>query len=152
MRGEALVSVSASIRLTVSERKGFQGITSVKILDCLIEGGWEMVRDEAITFLPFGDKDDYNWTKKKVGFEFIAEQAKKKEEAKETVGVEIFWRKTEIGMPVLIFSPNDILFSLDINRQKAFENITDVNWYLKRLLPCFEREEIAVTSITFHQY
>ena len=55
---------------------------------------------------------------------------------------------------MLLFPDFEISFNLSVNRKKI-ENLSteviDVNWYLKRLIPCFGTDDLLIERLQFLQ-
>lgn len=50
---------------------------------------------------------------------------------------------------MLVFPDGQITFQMTVNRLKLNSDITNVNWYLKKIMICFDK--FKVTEITFNQ-
>ena len=70
---------------------------------------------------------------------------------KEIIGAGLTWKETSIGGTMLIHPNLDISFSLTTNRKRVSNNITDVIWYLERILPYLETDLMTVQQFTFRQ-
>lgn len=132
------LSVSIDIHLKQSE-----SISALKILDVLIKFGWTLIQNGEASYLALGDKDDFNW---QLGMSTTLKELnnifRKKEVEKEIVGVIMNWQNTTIGGSFL-FWPQDnyekFSINLDAYRQTVIwppdYEVTDFQWYLKKLLP-----------------
>ena len=60
-----------------------------------------------------------------------------------------YWKNTKIGISMLVFPDGQITFQMTVNRLKLNSDITNVNWYLKKIMICFDK--FKVTEITFNQ-
>ena len=144
------MSTLASIDIKLSRKKAFP-ISSESIIKALILSGWNAVNNGKILYLPLGDEDDFDWQEKALNQSDIFSIIEQKERNNEIVGVGITWKDTAIGGTLLINPAFDISFSLTINRKRLFDNVTDVNWYLERLLPCLETDLMTVEHFSFSQ-
>lgn len=145
------MSVSASLNLRVTSHKGAL-ISSNDMLKFIINGGWNIRKNGKIEYLPLGDGDMFDWKTGELSDKELYELILGKERSGEIIGFIIYWGNMDIGGSVLLHSPNEISISLLINRQKINDNITDVNWYITKILPCFMNDSIRVESWSFSQY
>ena len=79
-----------------------------------------------------------------------------KARSNEEIGVIMTWQDTNIG-GIFSFRNNDSIFvSLIMNRKIYFDKnnfqITDVNWYLTRLLPALNQGEMRVEYFTYEEH
>ena len=139
------------------------GITSLgHILSCLFDHGWDLDLHGKIRFLPEGGRDEFAWkeidvAKKEEVFGVI----NGKEKAGEIAGVVIFHSKHQVGAQLLAFPPNSIEgkeirridLILDANRRKLENalNLTDVSWYLPRLIPALLEAGLIITSVHWEE-
>ena len=154
------MSVSAYLDVYLTNKAGLE-FSAEKIIRCMLNSGWRIVHREVIIFLPVGDVDEYDWQEEKfTENDFLVEIVKKKENAKEVIGVELYWKETEVGVSMLMFPSYELSFSTSINRMsidlpdislKKKIDITDVSWYLNVILPCFETSELSVSKCIFLQ-
>ncbi|CBN87049.1 hypothetical protein NLA_8150 [Neisseria lactamica 020-06] len=70
----------------------------------------------------------------------------------EVIGFPITWADTNIGGQVLFFPNFEFSFSITINIKNFDKNIVDVNWYLIKLLPIFDKNGILYNSIRYQEY
>ena len=82
-----------------------------------------------------------DWAPLATSIEEVLEVFQKKRAALEMFGIRVFWRDSDIGCDVLA-NPEDhkLVIAPMINRVKATERITDVSWYVTRLLPVFDAD------------
>jgi len=144
------MSALASIDVTI-EKRGSESITAVEILELLTKQGWNINNNGNTLYLPLGDDDDFDWQEAVINKEELFSIIVQKEEQQEIIGIGLTWENTDIGGTLLIHSNNLLSFSLTINRKVLSNNITDVNWYLERILPCFETNLITVERFAFAQ-
>lgn len=145
------MSASASINISIAKRREIS-FSVVDIIKILLNNGWNIINDNKILYLPLGDNDKFDWQYTPMNENDFFDLIKQKELATEIIGVGLIWENSSIGGTILINSSCDILFSLTINRKKIFDDVTDVNWYLERLLTFFETDLVTVESFSFKQY
>jgi len=148
------MSVDASIDLRIVKYKTGAVISPTETLKILLSNGWRVITDNGEAFYKSlnvnGDDDISNWTIGKITLPELMKIFEEKEQRGELIGVTINWQNTLIGGGVLLYGEKEMrqknihtsmTFSLDSDRQlipgiDPFE-ITDVNWYLTKLLPAF---------------
>ena len=144
------MSVSASLNITLASRDN-QPLSSRKIIDSLLNSEWCLVNNNKIYYLPLGDDDDFDWQENQITKDNFFEIVKQKEDTKEIIGVGLTWANTDIGVILLIHTNYQLSFSLTVNRKKLQGNITNFNWYLEKILPCFETSFMTVENFSFGQ-
>jgi len=123
--------ISIDIKLTSNER------TSIRaILKTLVESGWNPMIDGLINYLPINDNEMYNWTKEKISVDQLYEIVESKEQKQETIGVDMCWEDSNVGISLLAYNPNEISLGLDVNRKYIDDSthLIDFNWYATRIL------------------
>lgn len=138
---EDIVSVSASITLTLDNRGGPHAM-----VEALLQAGWCSSPD-GWWCIPLGE-DPGEWrlvdTQDR---EHLYGLVRSKFEADEVFGVRLFWRGEDIGGEFLMFRDGRIVFSPTINRVTLLMRTTDVSWYLSRLLPALSGgRDVALDS------
>lgn len=160
------MSVAASIDLRIIEMGTGNIVPAVKILQMLKQSGWTVKHDGYITYLPLGDEaDGFNWIGEEISIESFMEIVEKKEKQNEPIGVLITWKDSEIGGEVLLWKKNEkvekgihITMSLCLTNNRktltdeGFPKITDINWYLTKLLPIFNQGDTLVEYFTFEEH
>ena len=144
------MSTLASLDILISKR-GQGAISAVEILQLLFIKGWNATNNGKILYLPLGDDDDFDWQEQQLSISELLNIVSQKEKQGEIIGVGVTWESTMIGGTLLIHSNCSLSFSLTINRKQLVSNITDVSWYLERILPCFETDTTIVEKFTFSQ-
>lgn len=129
-------------------------LSALSVLQALRQAGWSMLLEDQITLLPLGDHDDFAW--KSLPGDKLA-QAEQEIEAKcqldELVGVVLTWHDTSCGGEFLIYPNGDITFSLSIYRQVLDgTRVTDVSWYLSRLIKAFESASFQIESWNWKEH
>jgi hypothetical protein len=130
--------------------------SSSKIIDNLMANGWQLNDQGKISYLPLGDKDNFDWQiQQDIDYLDLLKIVKNKELNNEPVGIIMSWKNTAIGISIIIRKEGILSIDLNINRQDfALNNhyeITDFQWYLKRLLPCLDAT-FGVESFSFEQH
>ncbi len=154
-RGE-FMSISASIDIILSERS--RTVLSVPdLLGDFVSEGWDYVDGNGkVTMLPLGDHDDYNWTTITLDRVYLFNILQEKQQLKEMIGIELLRVDSDVGCELLIFNTYDIALNLSIARKKieieSSIDITDFSWYLKRVLPVFEKSALQIERISCDQF
>ncbi len=138
------MSISASIDVKLASQKS--NVESVIIIKKLIDFGWSYCNSGKIMYLPLGDNDDYDWRIideiDEVDLFNVLDQ---KRNMGETIGIMMTWKNTGVGGDFLFWTDGSISINLTINRKTIESNgieITDINWYLQKILPCFAKDYI----------
>jgi hypothetical protein len=107
------------------------------IIEALVNAGWNPIVNGSINYLPINDNDLYNWTSSKFSINHLLEIIKRKEQNNETIGVELYWKETNVGVSLLIINSNELSFSIEINKKYIDESayLIDFNWYSKKIIP-----------------
>lgn len=159
------MSISASIDLRIVTFDLSAAIPPMKTIELLMIHGWNPVNpDGEVNYLPLGDNEMFNWTHSKISVASLIKILEEKEHRGELVGVTMTWQNTFIGGQVLLRREKEMLqeetfismsFSLTINRKILTNSdnfkITDVNWYLERLLPIFNQGDTRVEYFTYEE-
>lgn len=159
------MSVDASIGLRIKDYTTGTIASSIKIIAMLIDNGWNIQRHGSAYFLPLGDNgDDANWTLETIEAESLMKILEEKELRGELIGVLLTWQDTLIGGPLFLYSQEEALkhklhtpMSLGLSSDRkilvdyGFE-MTDVNWYLEKLLPIFNQEDMRIEYFTYSEH
>jgi len=160
------MSVSASIDIKlvkhITPLQYEYNIPAIEIIKELVRFGWNPNINGKMHYLPIGDNDDYAWAYHEFNFEKLNEIAEKKESLGEIIGINMQWKDSDIQVS-FIFYPKCRLVEgqlsvwLDASRPILFElsdwhRVTDVNWFLIRLLPAFKDGDLAVESFCYNEY
>ena len=154
LKGGKIMSISASIdvKFVTSEDKG-NSIGGIVI--GLLNNGWTLNDNGKISYLPVGDDGDYNWVSESINIDELINILDEKERRNESIGVSLTWGDTNIGGTLLIWDKESLSFNLSINRkiinQDSSMGITDVNWYLEKLISGLINEKFKVESFSFKQ-
>ena len=149
-RGDVM-SIAASIDIRLhKKRSGF--ISRIELIKRLLDFGWVFDVDGTISYLPIGDHDGFDWQFQKIGSKELFKILTQKEKNNERIGVSITWEETSVG-GILLLQDDEISFSIDINRKRINDSsITDVSWYLPKLILPLNFEAIQVESIEFREH
>ncbi len=143
-----LMSVSASIDIKLSEISN-ERFPAIKILRNLINYGWTFNDNEKVSYLPIGDMDSYNWQTGKIKEGDLFKAIIEKESNGEIVGVVLTWRESGIGGSCLIWNDKSISFNITINRKLVEgSDRTDFDWYLTKILPALNKDNLNVKSFS----
>ena len=127
--------------------------TSAKaILESLIKAGWNPIIDNAINYLPIGDNDMFDWTMEELTIDKLFEIIYLKEKMKETIGVQLNWENTDIGVTLSISNQKELYFIISINTKYIDRDVyfVDFNWYAQKFLyPIQEIGEIFKYEFSF---
>lgn len=126
------------------------------LIESLQDVSWSLNYEGGITYLPFGDKGDYDWQQVIYSQESVADVLHiigRKFQLEEEIGVMIVWSDSNRGITIAL-KRNVLEFSCSINR-KVLEigrvEITDFRWYLERLLPAAIFNKNTPEKIEFTQ-
>lgn len=110
----------------------------------------------SITYLPLGDHDYFDWQSDEINIKELTEIVNKKEACGELVGLELLWDTTDIGGHLLIHSELNFSFSIIINRKELNslnnDRVTDINWYVERIIVLLKNSDYIVESFSFNEY
>ena len=124
-------------------------ILTRELLFSLIDSGWSFEKDGVVSYLAVGDADDFNWRKDRISRDSLFEIVSEKEKLGELIGVAMYWRGTKIGGEILFHTSSAMSMILSMNRMVNSKGITDVTWYLDRLVPAFKKN---LESISFSEH
>jgi hypothetical protein len=141
------MSHAAGIHIAFSTRVK----NTVALLELWLNHGWSFNDHNHISYLPLGDKDEFNWQHAMLAsWSDIAEILKKKDESHELIGLVMTWKETAIGGEFLVFPDGKRLsINWNVNRRtlKYWMNFTDHSWYISRILPPLLKEHIEIETI-----
>lgn len=143
------MSVSASLDIKLFGDKDFP---PSELLSVLGGYGWSFFYEGSARYLPLGDDDDFDWKKDSVSEDELVAIVREKESLGEQVGVVMVWDDSGIGGEFLFRSPGEVSFNLSINRKVDECYITDVNWYVQKIVPAFIGAGFNVESLEFSQH
>jgi hypothetical protein len=149
------MSVNASIKINLNK---LNCNSIIDVIKTLINAGWTIIHNGKITYSLLDKQGDVDFRADRLTLEELAEIIEKKSSSCDLITIELTWKDSYIGGP-LAFSPSEgfqkITLCLEAARQQQkltpeFE-ITDFQWYLKRLLPCLDAT-FGVESFSFEQH
>jgi hypothetical protein len=113
---------------------------SLVLLQQLVRDGWRPNDNGRIVFLPRGDNEEFDWQARGLGEEsFVWAELEWKASHQEALGLVLTWREDNVGGEFVIRPALSLSVSLAINRRTTAKGITDVSWYLDRLVPTLEK-------------
>ena len=130
-------------------------MSSVELIQRLLNFGWALNYNGKVSYLPLGDNDEFSWRAESISSESLLVILNEKEQRGELVGVVLTWKDSGIGGNFLVYNNGTLSISLSINR-KLIEDIksgiTDLNWYLVKLIPVFSRDGWQVESFGYEEH
>ena len=142
------MSVSASIDIELSA----PNLQQVDVLRLLLKQGWVIYDNGCKSFLPINDKDMFNWhrvpTSQITDADLFAILSIK-QSFQELIGVSLSWKDTDIGGEFLISDDLTLCISLSNNRRINTYGLTDFDWYLSRIIPAIDIDEVFIEDISF---
>lgn len=145
------MAISAFLDVQLTNRQG-HAIALFDLLNALKSGNWAPGHNDTMTYLPIGDGGSFDWQSEVLDENALLEILQAKNTIGECIGIDLFYNHTDTGITMLLSDPQKPGFTLSINRKLLFDNVTDVSWYLKRILPCFETETITMLAFKFSQF
>lgn len=159
------MSVSASIDLRVIQSNTGNPVAPVHALEILMDHGWSLQHDGYVYYLPLGHDDPFDCITEMMSIKSLLEILRIKEAQSELIVVSLTWKNTNIGGSLFLYDANKALhenihtpigFSLDKNKKKLIRNdsleMTDVNWYLEKILPTFNGDNTFVEHFTYNEH
>lgn len=123
----------------------------LEMVKVFFENEWTPSYQGRITFLPFGDKDEFDWQSEDISIDSLYAILKEKEDAGEMLGIIIIWKDSMIGGQLLLFNDKSISFNPNINTKLCNDyeelNLLDYNWYLPKLIAPLSSLDIHIESI-----
>ena len=160
------MSVESSISLRIVESASRAIVSPIKILKTLEVCNWNLVNQHGyVSYLPLGDDEMFDWTYDKIDVRSLMKILEEKELRDECIGVGVTWQDSDIGGTILLYSNKEraekrihssMSFCLDGNRKILLDDghskITDVNWYLTKILPIFNQNDTIVEYYTYKEH
>lgn len=148
------MSISATMKIKFNKSKSYSLLNIVK---AFLEVGWKLKdKNGDISYLPLGDDDDFDWQSEMISETEVLKIIEKKEEANEWVGLIIYWEKTNIGITLLGTSADNVMLSFEVNRRRLNEeditSLTDVNWYMDKIIVKLRNKQFQIESFIFEEY
>jgi len=130
-------------------------MSSIKLIQRLLNYGWDLNDNGKVSYLPLGDNDEFAWRAESISSESLLAILNEKEQQGELVGIVLTWKDSRVGGDFLVYKDGTLSISLSINR-KIIEDvegeITDLNWYLVKLLPVFKCDGWQVKSFSYEEH
>lgn len=158
------MSKSTSIDLRITHRDSQEVASPLTIIKKFDEYGWNIFYHNCTRYLPLHDKDMFDWQVKTIAKSELYNLIEKKEALNELVGIMVQWGNTHITAAILLYTQKkliqsnifyNVLFCIDASRKTFMENdifeITDVNWYLEKILPIFRNGSLMVEHYTYQE-
>lgn len=148
------MSVSAYLEVKLSHPQ-IKKMSSVELIQRLLNQGWALNYDGEVSYLPLGDNDEFAWRAESISSESLLAILNEKEQRGELVGVVLTWKDSGIGGDFLVYNDGTLSVSLSINRkliEDVESGITDLNWYLVKLLPVFSGDGLQVESFSYEEH
>jgi hypothetical protein len=142
--------MSRTILLGVSVSACSKPVLPSEVVALLEAAGWSCVFQGAVNYLPLGDNGDYEWISSELTSDQMTKILESKEKQKETAGVDLYWKDSDIGVVFHMFKENHLSFGLQINTKYIDEKeyLIDYNWYAERIIPAI-RKEYGVEAYEF---
>lgn len=143
------MSVDAGLNI-----KFASNISPLDIILNLMDIGWlPKDYDRSQTYLPSDDKDDYSWISNNISINELLEILKEKQAVNQRIGLVLTWKDTQIGGEFFFLDDKSLMMSISIERQVIYNtNITDVSWYIERIIPLLIGKNIAYESFRFSEH
>lgn len=129
------MSIDSSFFIKFKNGKSF---SSKYLVQTLISKNWQVSDDDGkILYLPIGDKD-FEWQYRNIPINEFLDLVDEKDRRNEVIGILFYWKKTNIGIHMLIYPESELSCSLSVNKKTFDSNnckLTNINWYLERLIP-----------------
>ncbi len=127
------------------------------IITLLNSFGWTYYNEEDnAEYLPLGDRDSFDWQIEEISESDLYALIERKRQRKELVGLVLYYRDTEYGITLLADSTSQILIMPNINRKTLIEDdsesITDVSWYIERIIQKLIWYNCGVDAFKFEEY
>ena len=125
-----------------------------EVVASFLSNGWNIDDHGAISYIPLGSNDVSQWYRSKLDkHEQILKILEEKEKKGELIGLVIMWKESGIGCSLLFHEVGKLTFGLNVNRKffQKNERLTDVNWYIKRLIPPLVSVGSKVVSIKWEE-
>lgn len=125
----------------------------LSVIQLLLSFGWCFNDGGAITYLPIGDNDDFDWQRAEITDNTLLEILREKEKLGELIGVTMTWESSSIGGEFLFYSDGIISLNLSINRKKIKKHgYTDINWYIEKIIPVLNKGRMRIESFSYSEH
>lgn len=128
-----------------------------EILQLWLDSDWHLNDFGNISFLPVGDDGSFEWVNlpyHEDNLTYVLDVLRTKQSLNELLGIHLQWKKTEIGGIFLLYPDKTFSFIANINRRilPDLMQITDVNWYLDKLLTPLLASDIKIETVTWSEH
>ena len=141
------MSVSSGLYIKIAG----MGYSPLRILENLHKAGWNFDDHGLKAYLPLYDNGNFDWIFDNISLEELFLVLNKKSSLKELIGVVLTWEDSNIGGEFLLDFEGKITVSLSINRCLLSSGITDVNWYLEKIIPFIQFDDLKVENFRFEE-
>ncbi|SFX74050.1 hypothetical protein SAMN04487866_12134 [Thermoactinomyces sp. DSM 45891] len=134
-----------SVESSIDFQLVYRDSTKMVLFQSLMSNGWKY-HDEfgKVFYLPVGDIDDYDWQREKMSLDQLQELVQRKIDQNEVIGITITWEDTDVGGDFLIWPDGNCSFMVNKNRKILIDRITDISWYLSKLVPAINSRGIRL--------
>lgn len=123
---------------------------SIQLIREFIAFGWTFNNCGNKFYLPLNDRDEFNWTIENISDDELFSILENKHTLDEMIGISMLWKESNSGGEFLFYR-DKLIFSITVNRQILLDSITDVNWYLEKIIPCILKCQMTITHIRFDE-
>lgn len=128
----------------------------IDVINLFDESGWKYYDlENNIEYLPLGDEDEFDWQKKNLSARELKEIINIKQDKLERVGINLYYKNSDIGITLMAKNTEEIIIDLNINRKTVKDNresITDIGWYFDNIIQRFFEKGCPIDSIKFEEY
>lgn len=115
-------------------------LPTVLLLHSLVRDGWVPNDEGYIVFIPKGDNDLFDWQSSSPEEEArVWAELELKSASQEVLGLVLTWNEEPIGGEFVVRPDMSLSISLSINRRITEIGLTDVSWYLDRIVPTLQK-------------
>ena len=128
-------------------------VEASNFLSMLIYEGWSFDDEGKIRYLPLNDKNNFEWQSLSTSeWTKVLEIMKEKEKKGELIGITLIYKKAKRG-GIFHIEDHKVIFSPTINRKVINQNsnLTDFNWYLKKLVSAFKKNQVEILEVETSQ-
>lgn len=149
------MSIEASIAMRYS-MSGKNDLYATQLIKILLLEGWTFNDDGGSSYLPLGETEGFDWViQEKISSDLLMNILIEKEKCHEIIGVVMTWQDTNVGGSFIFRERDQLSILLNVNRKticdEYYAQLTDANWYLSRLIPILEKNNIEIYFFAFEQ-
>lgn len=123
----------------------------LQLIKELVHLGWTLNNFGSTYYLPLHDRNEFNWQIENISDDELFSILENKHALDEMIGISMLWKESNSGGEFLFYK-DKLIFSITVNRQIFLENITNVNWYLEKIIPCILKRQMTITHIKFDEH